>query len=477
VRHPHAVDVTDMGTEGDQTFLVMELLDGEDLATRLGREGRLAIPELVDIMLPVCSAVAAAHAAGIIHRDLKPQNIFLARGASDLVPKVLDFGISKAQDTTGMDALTGTDAVIGTPYYLAPEQVTDSRTATPASDQYAIGVVLYECMTGVRPFQAESLYAVFHAIVTGNPVRPRERRPEIDAKFEAVALRAMAVSPEARFASVTALAQALWPFASERGRMLWHTFGSSQPGFQPAPRTPASSNETAVDDAVRTPRWPGRDAPAARTPVMAPSAPVPTPAARPPAIGTPLPATGGDAPVPRARPPFGMGVALVVLALGLGAIWYAVSRARGTDAASPAAVEPPPSPAPAAAAPAAPVPAQPAPPRRYDARVTVVPPAARIQLDGAPAGGSPFERTFAADGAAHTLVISADGFDAQTVIFQDAPPPPRIVLVARAAPESVPARTHKRPPALPKEVAPAPRVAPPAPAPTPAGPNNAPLVE
>ena len=85
VRHAHAVDVTDMGTEGDQTFLVMELLDGEDLAARLARERRLAIPELVDIMLPVCSAVAAAHAAGVIHRDLKPQNIFLARSANGIV--------------------------------------------------------------------------------------------------------------------------------------------------------------------------------------------------------------------------------------------------------------------------------------------------------------------------------------------------------------------------------------------------------
>src|SRR4029078_7197992 len=127
VRHPHAVDVTDMGTEGDQTFLVMELLDGEDLASRLAREGRFAVADLVDIMLPVCSAVAAAHAAGVIHRDLKPQNIFLARRAIVLIAKVLDLGISKVQDAATVEALTGSDAVIGTPYYLAPEQVTDSR--------------------------------------------------------------------------------------------------------------------------------------------------------------------------------------------------------------------------------------------------------------------------------------------------------------------------------------------------------------
>ena len=90
--------------------------------------------------------------------------------------------------------------------------------------------MLYECLTGVRPFQADSLYGVFHAIVAGAPARPRERRPELDAEFEAVVLRAMNVSPDGRFPSVTALGRALWPFASERGRMLWReAFGSSQP--------------------------------------------------------------------------------------------------------------------------------------------------------------------------------------------------------------------------------------------------------
>ena len=100
VRHPHAVDVTDMGTEGDHSYLVMELLSGEDLATRLARGGRMDPHELVDVVLAVCSAVAAAHRAGIIHRDLKPQNIFLAEGAHGLVPKVLDFGISKGLDAS-----------------------------------------------------------------------------------------------------------------------------------------------------------------------------------------------------------------------------------------------------------------------------------------------------------------------------------------------------------------------------------------
>jgi len=364
VRHPHAVDVTDMGTEGDQTFLVMELLDGEDLAARLGREQRLAIPALIDIMLPVCSAVAAAHAAGVIHRDLKPQNIFLARNASGLVAKVLDFGISKAQDTATVEALTGSDALIGTPYYLAPEQVTDSRNASPASDQYAIGVVLYECLTGERPFQADSLYGVFHAIVEGGPIRPRDSRPDLDADLEAVVLRAMNVSAEWRFPSVTALGCALWPFASERGRMLWReAFGSSEPAAQPARPAP-SSNETAVDDAVRTPRWPGRDAPAARPADVAP---------------TPPPAPPSEAPAPSGRSRFAMGVALATLAIGIGALWLATGRLRNGEPARPSAVEPAPPPAPPpapVAAPPAPAPPPPAPSPAAVAAPPIPPPPA-----------------------------------------------------------------------------------------------------
>jgi serine/threonine protein kinase len=414
VRHAHAVDVTDMGTEGDQTFLVMEFLEGQDLATRLERERRFPIPELVDVMLPVCSAVAAAHAAGVIHRDIKPQNIFLARSVNGTVPKVLDFGISKAQDTATVDALTGSHAVIGTPYYLAPEQVIDSRSASPASDQYAIGVVLYECLTGVRPFQADSLYAVFHAIVAGTPARPRERLPEIDARFEAIVLRAMNVSPDARFPSVTALARALWPFASERGRMLWQdAFGVSQ--SLPQQRPPSSSNETAVDDAVRTPRWPGRDAAAARTPAAAPT---------PPVVSTSQATTDS-----RRRAPLGVGVAVAMLGLGGAALWFATSRLRSSESARPTTVEPAPTPP-------KPMPSPPAPP----------PPAA-VLPQAPPPAPSPAP--------------------APAPIAAPAPPSPAAAAPARGG------HVHKRPTPLRKDP---PAPAPPGDVQR-AGPNHAPLVE
>jgi serine/threonine-protein kinase len=277
VRHAHAVDVTDMGTEGDQTYIVMELLSGEDLATRLTRTGHVDARELVDILLPVCSAVASAHAAGVVHRDLKPPNIFLASSANGLTPKVLDFGISKLEDGVTLRALTSTGALIGTPYYLAPEQVVDSRASSVASDQFAIGVILYECLTGVRPFEGESLFVVFQAIVAGNPTPPRQLRPGLDPTLEAIVLRAMNTNPARRFPSVDELGRALWPFATERGRMLWQdAFGpgtGTGPDYAPVARTLVA--DSAADPSVRAALTPSARRPPSRETIMLPTTPVP----------------------------------------------------------------------------------------------------------------------------------------------------------------------------------------------------------
>jgi serine/threonine-protein kinase len=406
VRHPHAVDVTDMGTEGDSSFLVMELLSGEDLATRAAR-GRIDPHELCDIVLAVCSAVGAAHRAGIIHRDLKPQNIFLAEGPHGIVPKVLDFGISKGLDASTSRALTSTGSVLGTPYYLAPEQVVDNRTSSPLSDQYAIGIILYECLTSTRPFEGESLFLVFQAIVEGGPVPPRRLRPDLDPGLEAVVLRAIEIDPARRFPSVDDLGRALWPFAGERSRLLWRdSFGPQAPGMARPPARRPMAAETAEDPTPRS---------APLTPRRWPPTPIAPPAGAPAWNESP----GITAP-PRSRR-----VALIsVLALagaGVGAYRFL----RPDDGGKPAREGL------AGTVPAAPVPERPAR-RSYTATVVVEPAAARIELDGAPAGTGRFERTFTADGTNHTLVISADGYETHTVSFRDSPPPARIALPARA---------------------------------------------
>jgi eukaryotic-like serine/threonine-protein kinase len=437
VRHMHAVDVTDMGTEGDHSYLVMELLSGEDLATRLARGGRMDPHELVDVVLAVCSAVAAAHRAGIIHRDLKPQNIFLAEGPHGLVPKVLDFGISKGLDASTARALTSTGSVLGTPYYLAPEQVVDNRASSPLSDQYAIGIILYECLTSARPFEGESLFMVFQAIVAGSPIPPRALRPELDPGLEAVVLRAIEAEPTRRFPSVEDLGRALWRFASERSRMLWRdAFGPLAPGAAGAPARRPMGGETALDSTPRSATPPRRP---------------PTPAARTP--GGPI---GDHTPSPPLRASSRRIPALLgVLALAAAAV-VAYRFLRPDDDGGRRTRE-----APEAANPTPAAPVAPPPPRSYAAAVIVEPPTARIELDGAVAGQGRFERTFPLDGADHTLVISAEGFDTRSVSFRDAPPPARITLVAR--PREVPpkppaarpaSRTRRERPAR-KETAPA----------------------
>ena len=219
VRHPHIVDVSDVGEDAGRSYFVMELLNGEDLSRRLQRSGRLSVVETADIIVPVCDAVAEAHRRGVTHRDLKPSNIFLLIRGRRPHPVVLDFGIAKEEDAARAPragaATPVRRTVFGTPYYLAPEQVADHEAAGPASDQYALGVILYECLTGQPPYRGDNVDAVFRAIAAGNPAPPIALRPDIPQEMNAIVLRALSPDPKARFFSVGELRQALLPFSSK----------------------------------------------------------------------------------------------------------------------------------------------------------------------------------------------------------------------------------------------------------------------
>ena len=224
IRHPNVVDVTDVGAEAGVAYLVMEFLEGEDLASRLERAGALSFSESVDLLLPVCAAISVAHDEGVIHRDLKPENIFLARtrhGGAE--PKVLDFGISKLSSSGGGNtlALTGTGASMGTPYYVAPEQVRSAAGVDARSDQYALGAILYECVTGRRAHQGETIYEVIRSVGEGSFPPPRAHRPDIPPALEAAILRAMRLDPGQRFPSVQGFARAVLSFASPGARAKW----------------------------------------------------------------------------------------------------------------------------------------------------------------------------------------------------------------------------------------------------------------
>jgi CRP-like cAMP-binding protein/tRNA A-37 threonylcarbamoyl transferase component Bud32 len=222
--HPHVVGISDIGAVDGLPFMAMDFLEGAELAAVLDHDGPLPIDRLADIMLPVLSAVAAAHEAGVLHRDLKPDNIFLAKQRPyGEKPVLLDFGISKFEGGAGAQPLTAAGELLGTPPYMAPEQVSRGMAAyDEKSDQYALGVVLYECATRAVPFVNDSsLHELMADIARGGAKPPSSIRPGIPAAFDAVVARAMSLSPDDRFPSVIELGAALLPFASGRGRALW----------------------------------------------------------------------------------------------------------------------------------------------------------------------------------------------------------------------------------------------------------------
>src|SRR5579859_6066357 len=163
VKHPSVVEVHDVFELDDETpVMVMDLLTGETLAQRIDTLGKLSIDETAAILLPVVSAVGTAHARGIVHRDLKPENIFLAvNDEGQIEVKVLDFGIAKLSTTDGemlvQSQLTGTGSMLGTPFYSAPEQLFGERHIDQRADVWALGVVLYECLSGQIPVYGENL--------------------------------------------------------------------------------------------------------------------------------------------------------------------------------------------------------------------------------------------------------------------------------------------------------------------------------
>ncbi|HEY5450404.1 MAG TPA: serine/threonine-protein kinase [Polyangia bacterium] len=232
VDHRNVVQVLDFGFVDDGTpYMVMEYLRGRSLSEVLkSAKEPLAFDYIADVMLSVCAALRACHHVGIIHRDLKPANIFLCDTDTGWEVKVLDFGISKAPAT---DELTQEGQIIGTPQYLSPEQI--DGTVGPECDQYALGVLMYMCLTRRLPYADYQGVRLLRAIAEGKFNPPRTLRPELTEDFEAIVLRAMHLSPKDRFESIHALGQRLWKFASSRGQEQWKTFYFHTPAAaQPA---------------------------------------------------------------------------------------------------------------------------------------------------------------------------------------------------------------------------------------------------
>jgi serine/threonine protein kinase len=223
LRSEHVARVLDVATlpagsanEGTP-YIVMEYLDGSDLASLLRERGPFVISDAVDYLLQACEAIAEAHSRGIVHRDLKPENLFLtARVDGRPLVKVLDFGISKLLDAGGGRelALTRTADLVGSPNYMSPEQLRAARNVDARTDIWSLGVIAYELLCAKLPFRADTLMLLCSLVLEHEPAPILDLRPELPRALVGVILKCLEKDPAARFASVAELAAALEPFAS-----------------------------------------------------------------------------------------------------------------------------------------------------------------------------------------------------------------------------------------------------------------------
>ncbi|MEQ9073540.1 MAG: serine/threonine-protein kinase [Sandaracinaceae bacterium] len=360
IGNPHIVSVTDAGVTSDgQPFLAMELLDGEDLEQRIERGGPLHVHEAIEVVLQILEGLRAAHAAGIVHRDMKPANVFLVKGPDGRpFVKLLDFGISKVTEPGKVSSLTKTGVMLGTPAYMAPEQLQDTRSVDQRADLYAVAAILFEALTGRLPYDADSFADLMARVQGREPLRLDQAMPQAPRALVELIDRGLMPDPRARYRDAAEMADALrrareaitptvaraepgtgpmgdWgagasqPNPHAHSHALPHTRGAppsmsgSNPGSVPGP----TASVTAARSPSSGPLWLAgvaggvvlvgaclvggaiaysfldEDAPTPSTPVMpVPPTPPPIVAPTPPPIVTPpvapaLPSQGGPQPV------------------------------------------------------------------------------------------------------------------------------------------------------------------------------------
>jgi eukaryotic-like serine/threonine-protein kinase len=471
INHPHVVSVFDVGEDGEAPYLVMEYLEGHTLDVFLGGRAALELAEATALFLPIMAAVSAGHECGVVHRDLKPQNIFLAQGRwGELIPKVLDFGVSKLIDHEG-PPVTRTAAVLGTACYMSPEQARGARHVEARSDQFTLGLILYEMLTGRRAYRGENdLETLYNAAVVA--IQPaQELRAGLPDEVYALLTRMLAVSPADRYPSLRDGARVLLPFACDKTRSaLARDFDA------PAVVAPASQQTEPAGTEPPLSRPGGDDAPAggsAESPAVSAEANATTSVGLPPTAVFPLTVdrqedttlrhaavqakararelARGRLVRPGARIAFAIGTAAVAFTAAM--LWKGTRPAADEQAepdpqvraSEPAAVVPPAPlrpvarPAPAESPVGAAALAKPAPrssepaDRAAPFEIRAFPADAEIVLDGRQPLVGRLQIVLPLAGSSHEIRVSAPGYRAKTISFGGEQAPPAEIRLDRVS--------------------------------------------
>ncbi len=253
LRSPHVVQILDHGVDNGIPYIAMELLDGESLADRLERVRRLSPQDTARVLVQVARAIGRAHEAGIVHRDLKPDNIYLVRNDDDEIAKVLDFGIAKSS-AGGLGGAVGgatrTGAVLGTPYYMSPEQAEGAKTLDGRADLWAMGVIAWECLLGSRPFDEETLGSLLLAICARPIPIPSQRGP-IPPGFDEWFARACSRDVSQRYGTARDLAADLRQIC-EGGAALSGNYSATPNSMGGPPRTTGGFGNTPQQPSLRS---------------------------------------------------------------------------------------------------------------------------------------------------------------------------------------------------------------------------------
>jgi eukaryotic-like serine/threonine-protein kinase len=241
IKNQHVARMIDVGKlEDGSPYIVMEYLDGQDLSSLIASSGPLSLESAAEFTLHACEALAEAHGYGIVHRDLKPSNLFVVRGPDGLPKaKVLDFGISKMRSLGGsgpeMGSMTKTATVMGSPFYMSPEQMASAKDVDGRTDIWALGIVLYEMLAGRVPFQADTLPELCVKVLQQPPTPLLSLRPDLPPEIERIVGRCLQKDRAHRYANVAELAMDIAPFAPKRTRgaveriaLTLHTSGGTQ---------------------------------------------------------------------------------------------------------------------------------------------------------------------------------------------------------------------------------------------------------